>query len=93
MTLFTKHVFYKLLLTKPSTWRNDADDGGDGGDGAPTTLATWPSPFLNARRDKISRAGKPLTLMNTEIIKARKCVLFLHEVTATPEFPYNRIFT
>jgi len=62
MTVFTKNVFYQLLLTKPSTWRNDADDGGDG-DGAPTTLATWPSPFLNARRDKISRARKPLTLI------------------------------
>ena len=39
----------------------DDADGDD--DGAPTTLAPWPSPSLNARREKISRAGKPLTLI------------------------------
>ena len=62
------HLDFQYFLhkktTKNSTWRNDADDGDDGG-GAPTTLVPWPSPSLNARREKISRAGKPLTLMNT----------------------------
>ena len=62
--LLLNFLYYTLIFstfpTKNSTWRNDAD--GDGGD-APTIFLPWPTPSLNARRDKISRKGKPLTLI------------------------------
>ena len=57
-----KHRFLQLFLTKPIIQKIDADDG-DGGGGAPTILVRWPSPSPNARMDKISRKGKPLTLI------------------------------
>ena len=61
LIFFTTTRFSAYLLTKNRTWRNDGDGGG--GRGVPTTLAQCSSPSLNARREKISRAGKPLTLI------------------------------
>ena len=77
-----KPRFCSLFFSKLSTYKIDADgDGGDGGDGAATILAPWPSPPPNARRDKISRKGKPLTLIRQIIdfssIESSLCPDFL----------------
>ena len=47
-----QYTIFTVFPTKSGTWRNDADDGD-----APTTLAPWSSPSLNAHREKISRSG------------------------------------
>ena len=47
---------FSIFPTKTCTWRNDADGDGDDDD-APTTLAPWSSPSLNAHREEISRSG------------------------------------
>ena len=75
-----KHHFVQLFPSKPSTSENDADGGDDDDDDdAPTTSLPWPSPSPNARRDKISRKGKPLTLMNTlRITYSTKFTHFLY---------------
>ena len=59
-----KHQILQLFLVKPSIQKIDAD-----GDEAPTIFLPWPSPSPNARRDKISRKGKPLnTWMSTHMV-------------------------
>ena len=60
LEFLTKPQFCVIFLTEPSTWENDADGGGDD---VPTIFLAWPSPSPNARRDKMSRKGKPLTLI------------------------------
>ena len=55
-----KHDFVQLFLSETSIQQIDADDD-DGG--ASTIFLAWPSPYPNACRDKISRKGKPLTLI------------------------------
>ena len=80
--------FQHIFRQKNSTWRNDGDGGGGGGGGVPTTLAHCSSPSLNARREKISRKGKPLTLINTEINTFRTKVC---KVGRSPPIPVNSL--
>ena len=78
--------FQHIFRQKTSTWRNDG--GGGGGDGVPTTLAHCSSPSLNARREKISRAGKPLTLIRQIIdfsrLESSHSWIFTHFLDFSP---------
>ena len=58
MNSLQNKLFCNFPYFKPSIEEND------GGGNAPTIFLACPSPHPNARRDKISRKGKPLTLMN-----------------------------
>ena len=64
------------------------DDADGDGDGAPTIFVRWPSPSPNARRDKISRKGKPLTLIrhtiDFSIIKSPRSWISTHFLDFSP---------
>ena len=72
----------------------DDADGDD--DDAPTIFLPWPSPSPNARRDKISRKGKPLTLIRQIIdfssIESSRSWIFNHFLQFSCPKPFSFSF-